>query len=77
LIPLCLSGAAGGMTAASGTIAILAVALHTGVMLATIALISLVVYEWVGLAFLRTAWINLDLVWILALGFCGALLLIL
>ena len=77
LIPLCLSDAAGGVTAASGTIAIAAVALHTGVMLATIALISLVVYEWVGLAFLRTAWINLDLVWILALGFCGALLLIL
>jgi hypothetical protein len=77
LIPLCLSGATGGMTAAGGAVAIAAVALHTGVMLATIALISLVVYEWVGLAFLRTAWINLDLVWILVLGLCGALLLIL
>jgi len=30
----------------------------------------------VGLAFLRAAWINLDLVWILALGLCGAVLLI-
>jgi hypothetical protein len=77
LIPLCLSGATSGMTASSGAVAIAAVALHTGVMLATIALISLVVYEWVGLAFLRTAWINLDLVWIVALGLCGALLLIL
>jgi hypothetical protein len=77
LIPLCLSGATSGMTAASSAVAIAAVALHTGVMLATIALISLVVYEWVGLAFLRTAWINLDLVWVLALGLCGALLLIL
>ena len=76
LIPLCLSGAPGGMTAASGSVALAAVALHSGVMLATIALVSLVVYEWVGLAFLRAAWINLDLVWILALGACGALLLI-
>jgi hypothetical protein len=76
LIPLCLSGAAGGMTAASGSVALAALALHTGVMLATIALVSLLVYDWVGLAFLRTAWINLDLVWVLALGICGALLLI-
>ncbi len=76
LIPLCLSGTPDGMTAASGSVALAAVALHTGVMLATIALVSLVVYEWVGLAFLRAAWINLDLVWILALGLCGAVLLI-
>src|SRR5438128_2722667 len=76
VIPLCLSGAPGGMTAASGSVALAAVALHTGVMLATIALVSLVVYEWVGLAFLRAAWINLDLVWVLALGICGALLLV-
>ena len=76
LIPLCLSGVPGGMTLASGWVALAAVALHTGVMLATIALVSLVVYEWAGLAFLRAAWINLDLVWILALGLCGALLLI-
>ncbi len=45
-------------------------------MLAAIAAVSLIVYEWVGLAFLRSAWINLDLVWILALGVCGAILLI-
>jgi hypothetical protein len=36
-----------------------------------------IVYQWVGLAFLRSAWINLDLISILALGICGALLLIL
>jgi hypothetical protein len=76
LIPLCLSGAGGGMTGASGFAALAALALHTGVMLATIALVSLLVYEWIGLAFLRTAWINLDLVWALALGACGALLLV-
>ena len=46
-------------------------------MLAAIAVVSLIVYQWVGLAFLRSAWINLDLIWILALGICGAPLLIL
>jgi len=53
LIPLCLSGPATALPAASGEIALAAVAVHTGAMLATIALVSLVVYEWVGLAFLR------------------------
>jgi hypothetical protein len=76
LIPLCLSGAPGAMTGATASVALAALALHTGVMLATIAMVSLVVYEWVGLAFLRSAWINLDLAWIVALGVCGALLLI-
>ncbi len=75
LIPLCLSGAT-GVTAASGSIALAAVALHTGVMLGTIGVVSLIVYEWVGLAFLRSAWINLDLAWILALGVCGIFLMI-
>jgi hypothetical protein len=35
-----------------------------------------VVYDWVGLAFLRSGWINLDVIWIVALGLCGALLLL-
>jgi hypothetical protein len=76
LVPLCLSGPAGVTPAESGSIALAAVALHTGVMLVTIALVSLVVYHWVGLAFLRSAWINLDLIWVLALGVCGGLLLV-
>jgi hypothetical protein len=37
------------------------------VMLATIAAVSIVVYHWVGVDFLRRGWINLDLVWIVAL----------
>jgi len=37
-------------------------------MLATITAVSLIVYEWVGLAFLRFGWVNLDLIWIAALG---------
>jgi hypothetical protein len=45
-------------------------------MLATIAVISLIVYKWAGVAFLTRSWINLDLIWIVALGVCGAALLV-
>jgi hypothetical protein len=74
VIPLCLSGQ--GVPGASGVLALAAVGVHTGAMLATIALVSLLVYEWAGLAFLRSAWVNLDLLWILALAVSGALLLV-
>jgi hypothetical protein len=53
-----------------------AVAVHTVVMLAVAGAISIAVYEWVGLAFLRRGWINLDLVWVLALIGAGAILLV-
>ena len=39
-------------------------------------LVAIVVYEWVGLAFLRRGWINLDLVWTAALLAAGLLLLL-
>jgi hypothetical protein len=45
-------------------------------MLATIAVISLAVYNWIGVGFLRRGWINLDLVWIAALLACGIALLV-
>jgi hypothetical protein len=75
LIPLCLSGTPDALSAASASVAMAALALHTGVMLATIVLVSLLVYEYLGLAFLRSAWINLDVIWVLALGICGIVLL--
>jgi hypothetical protein len=77
LIPLCLASAGAALTA-SGSIVIglAAIGVHTGAMLATIAVISVAVYEWVGLAFLRSGWINLDLVWTAALGLSGALVLL-
>jgi hypothetical protein len=53
-----------------------AVAVHTVAMLAVATLIATVVYEWVGLAFLRRGWINLDLLWVLALMTAGAVLLV-
>jgi hypothetical protein len=40
-------------------------------------LIAVAVFEWVGLGILRSAWINIDLIWTVALVLTGALLLFL
>jgi len=45
-------------------------------MLAVAMLIAVVVYDRVGLAFLRRGWINLDMLWALALVAAGAVLLV-
>jgi hypothetical protein len=76
LVPLCLSGPSNAISELNGTvpIAVTALAIHTVAMLVTMATISFIVYEWVGLAFLRSGWINLDLIWIVALVACGGLL---
>jgi hypothetical protein len=58
---------------ASVAVALAAVAVHTLAMLAVAGALAVVVYEWIGLAFLRRGWINLDLVWALALVVAGAL----
>jgi hypothetical protein len=52
-----------------------ALAVHTLAMLLTTALVALLVHDWLGVAVLRRAWINLDLVWTAALVATGALLL--
>jgi len=77
-LPLCLVGSPSGQLTLSSSLplALAAVGVHTVAMLATIAAVSLVVFDWVGLAFLRSGWINLDLIWIAALGVCGLLLLV-
>src|SRR5919106_4290207 len=64
-------GAAFGTFAA----AVAAVGVHTLAMLGTTAAVAVLVYEWVGVGFLRRGWINLDLVWTLALIVSGFLLL--
>jgi hypothetical protein len=52
------------------------VGVHTLAMLATTAVIALAVYQWLGLAFLRKGWVNLDLLWTIALVATGLVLLL-
>jgi hypothetical protein len=56
--------------------ALAGVGLHSAAMLATIAVAAALIYEWFGLAVLRSAWVNVDLVWTLALGATGTALLV-
>jgi hypothetical protein len=77
-LPLCLGAGSTDQLTAGGSIAagLAVIALHTGAMLLVIAAIAIVVYEWVGLAFLRRGWINVDLMWTAALAASGAYMLI-
>jgi hypothetical protein len=78
VIPLCLAASpTHALTLGSSVpVALAALGVHTGAMLATMGIISIVVYKWVGVAFLRRGWINLDLVWTIALVICGIVLLV-
>jgi hypothetical protein len=77
LMPLCLpGGAAGAASGGPATAALAAIGIHTAAMVATTAVAAGVVYEWVGLALLRRAWLNLDLLWTLALAGTGLVLLL-
>ena len=76
VLPLCAGAAtADGALAGPLTVATAAVAVHTAAMLAVIMAVSVVVFRWTGVGFLRRGWVNLDLVWSLALALCGAVLL--
>jgi hypothetical protein len=75
LLPLCAS-LPSPATGVAVLPALAALGVHTATMLATIAMISLAVYNWVDVGFLRRGWINLDLVWSGALVVCGIFLLL-
>jgi hypothetical protein len=73
LWPALMSSCVPGDTGSAGlgapiTAAVTGVAIHTLAMLVTTALVASLVYEWVGLAVLRRAWLNVDRVWTLALA---------
>ncbi len=53
------------------------VGVHTLSMLLVMGVIAVAVYQWIGLAILRSAWVNLDLIWAIALIGAGALTLFL
>jgi hypothetical protein len=86
LVPLLLRldapGAAAGHPAVhdahgvSLSLSLAAVVVHTLAMLAVTGVTAVLVYEWTGLAFLRRGWINLDLLWTVALAATGAFLLL-
>lgn len=78
LAPLCEAPPALSDPAAPAdpvALALAALAVHTAAMLAVIAAVSVAVYRWVGVGFLRRGWINVDLIWTAALAACGILLL--
>jgi len=66
-------GMAAGTPAAMPLAELGAVGLHTAAMFLVMALIAVVVYEKLGLAILRRAWLNLDRIWALALIGVGIL----
>jgi hypothetical protein len=78
LIPLCLADSPLGEIAVEGSIGIMlaAVGIHTAAMLAVTGAIAIAVREWLGLALLRSAWINFDLIWIAGLALAGLALLL-
>ncbi len=78
LIPLCLADSPLGEIAAEGSfgITLAAVGLHTAAMLVVTGAIAIVVREWLGLAVLRSAWINFDLIWTAGLALAGLVLLL-
>jgi hypothetical protein len=78
LIPLCLADSPLGEIAAADSIGITlaAVGIHTAAMLVVTATMAIAVREWLGLALLRSAWINLDLIWTAGLALAGLALLL-
>jgi hypothetical protein len=76
VIPLCISGSLASTSTGTTSllISLAAVAVHTGAMIAVTAAMAGLVYEWIGLAFLRRGWINVDLIWTAALAVTGLIL---
>lgn len=76
LIPLCLAATPAREITASGSlqVSLAAIGVHTLAMVSVTGLVAVLVYEWLGLAFLRRSWINLDLVWTMALVGAAAFL---
>jgi hypothetical protein len=77
LVPLCLGETMPiELGLGSPGVALFAVVVHTVAMLIVTAAIAILVYEWLGLAFLRRGWFNLDRVWTGALVVAGCALLV-
>jgi hypothetical protein len=77
LVPLCLSSSGpDGLASGSLFTSLAAVGVHTAAMLSISGTIAVLVYDWLGVAFLRRSWINLDWLWTAALSTTGMVLLV-
>ena len=77
LAPLCFSSnAMSGVTIAGALVTSLAaIGIHTAVMIGVSGIIAILVYDWIGVGFLRRGWINFDWLWTAALGLTGVIVL--
>ena len=77
VFPLCFSGGeVRGVTVAGAIITSLAaVGVHTADVVIVSGIIAILVYDWIGVGFLRRGWINFDWLWAAALGVAGTIVL--
>lgn len=73
LVPLCLAGSGAGDITVAGSLA--AVGVHTAAVVSVSGIIAILVYDWIGVGFLRRGWINLDRLWTGVLSAAGVMLL--
>jgi hypothetical protein len=76
LMPLCFPAASEPSFIGPFLTALLGIGIHTLAMLTVTTAVAVAVYEWIGLEILRRAWLNVDLIWTLALLLAGGLLLL-
>ena len=70
--PLLLGPSAMDMPASAGAaVGLMAALVHTAGYLLVTGVVAVIVYEYFGVLFLRRAWINLDLIWAVALVLTG------
>jgi hypothetical protein len=78
VMALCLAATPAHELTAAGSlpVSLAAIGVHTAATLVVTAVIAAAVYEWLGLAFLRRGWINLDFIWTAALVVTGLILIV-
>ena len=77
LMEACLTGEAGKATLNGPVAATLTgVGIHTLAMVATTVIVAGLVHEWLGVAVLRKAWLNVDMLWVWSLVATGMILLL-
>ena len=76
LMPLCFPPGSEPASTGPFLTALLGIGIHTLAMLTVTTAVAVAVYEWIGLEILRRAWLNVDMIWTLALLAAGGLLLV-